>query len=88
MVKQVLQYFLTHPEAADDLEGIVRWRLMRQSIEDTVTQTALVLRLLVERGLLIEVRRPTGPPVFTLNADRAADAEKLLAGGLELEGES
>lgn len=33
---EILQYYLRHPEAADTLEGVARWRLLEQRIHHTV----------------------------------------------------
>jgi len=34
--KEILRYFLRHPQAADTLEGIVRWRLLEERVERTL----------------------------------------------------
>ena len=73
-----MSYFLRHPAAADSLDGIARWRLMLQKIDQTVDETAEALRALVEEGLVEEIRSNSGAPVFRLNASRRAEAERLL----------
>ena len=73
-----MSYFLRHPAAADSLDGIARWRLMLQKIDQTVDETAEALRALVQEGLIEEIRSASGAPVFRLNASRRAEAERLL----------
>jgi hypothetical protein len=75
VAREIMSYFLNSSEATDTLEGIARWRLMQQRIDRTVDQTFSALRLLVDRGLIEEVRSGTGPVLFRLNASRRAEAE-------------
>jgi hypothetical protein len=35
-MKEVLAYFVRHPHAADDLEGIARWRLLETAVRTRV----------------------------------------------------
>lgn len=76
----ILRYFLRHPRAADDLEGIVRWRLRRLQIEDAVEESAAAIRWLVARGLLTARNRPGEEPLFALDEDKVDEAHRLLAG--------
>jgi len=58
VAEAVLRYFRAHPEAADGLEGIARWRLLEETSLQEVEATARALRLLVDRGLLVEEKVP------------------------------
>ena len=79
VVREVLQYFVGHPHAIDDLEGIVRWRLAEEAIRSKVDETHWALTWLVERDYL-RLTRTIGPtPVFSLNADKVDDANALLS---------
>jgi hypothetical protein len=78
-VKEILQYFVRHPQAVDDLEGIARWRLAEEVIRRKVEETHRALTWLVERDYL-RLTRTVGPtPVFSLNPDKVAEANALLA---------
>jgi hypothetical protein len=78
-VKEVLRYFVRHPQAVDDLEGIARWRLAEEVIRHKVEETHRALTWLVERDFL-HLTRTVGPtPVFSLNPDKVTDANALLA---------
>ncbi|HEV3276971.1 MAG TPA: hypothetical protein VG860_09150 [Terriglobia bacterium] len=78
IAKDVLEYFLRNPQAADDLEGVARWRLMSQTIYRDVEETSQALDWLVEKGLLTRISRP-GSAFFRLQADQRAGAEAFVA---------
>jgi hypothetical protein len=79
IAEDVLSYFLRNPQAADNLEGIARWRLLSEAIHRTVEQTSQVLEWLVSQGVLLKVTAGSSEPVYCLNRGRQADAEALLA---------
>jgi hypothetical protein len=74
-----MRYFVGHPNAVDDLEGIARWRLAEQAIRNSVEETHRALMWLVERGYLRLTPTVGSPPVFSLNPDKAAEAARLGA---------
>ena len=63
---------------ADSVEGIASWRLLEEIVQQRVTETEKALRWLVAKGYLDRRARATGAPVYKLNPDRRADAERLL----------
>ena len=73
-----MSYFVRHPHAADDLEGIARWRLVEDAIRFRVEETDRAIAWLVDRGYLC--RTSTGGPssVFSLNTDNLDRARALL----------
>jgi hypothetical protein len=79
MVREVLGYFLRHPQAADTLEGVARWRLQAETVERTVDEIQEALRWLVQLGFLCEHRTPGSAPIFTLEKSRTPEAEQLLS---------
>lgn len=82
IAKDILEYFLHNPQAADDLEGVARWRLMSQTIHRGVEETSQALDYLVRKGLLTRVSMP-GSAFFRLQAEQRAGAEAFLAGSGE-----
>lgn len=80
MVKQVLNYFVRNPNAADNLQGITRWRLLEEQIHRSLQETQVALTWLVEQGFLDEVKTPGAPPIFRLHPERRADAISFLEG--------
>jgi hypothetical protein len=77
VVKQVLSYFVRHPHAIDDLEGIARWRLLEEAVRDRVEETRLALSWLVEHDYLRPMRSGAAA-MFGLNADKVGDARAML----------
>ena len=80
-VRGVLRYFVRHPQAVDDLEGIARWRLAEEAICNKVEETHRALTWLVESEYLLRTPTTGSTAVFSLNPDKVADANALLASG-------
>ncbi|HJQ82469.1 MAG TPA: hypothetical protein VKA21_00220 [Candidatus Binatia bacterium] len=78
-MREVLRYFLRNREAADNLEGVVRWRLREEAIHRSVEEINDAISWLVAQKLLLRKRVRGSGSVFSLNKERTADAEKLLA---------
>jgi hypothetical protein len=78
--REVLKYFLHHPRAADDLVGLVHFRLIEEG-QHNVDQTRSVLIALVEMGLLLEDSAVACGPIYRLNPDRIDDALRFVSAG-------
>jgi hypothetical protein len=78
--REILGYFVRNPDAADSLEGIVRWRLLEQVIHRTISDTEVALKWLVAEGYLIETELPHSRRLFRLNPEKYGHAQNLLAG--------
>lgn len=55
MADAIKQYLNKHPQAADTLDGIVHWWLLRQRYESTVNLVNDALELLVQQGVLNKI---------------------------------
>ena len=77
--RKILRYFVRNPEAADTFEGIVRWRLIEEAIHQTTEETEQALAWLVAQGYLREASVGERGPLFQLNAEKRAEAERFLA---------
>lgn len=77
-MKDVLRYFLRNPQAADNLEGGARWRLLNETIHRSLEETSRALDWLLAQGLLVEVATPGSGRAFRLNQEKRADAESFL----------
>lgn len=77
-MKDILSYFLRNPGAADDLEGIARWRIAHELMRRRVEETHLALEALVKKDFLIQNEPPGGRRVFSLNPARSDEAKKYL----------
>ena len=73
-------YFLRHSTAVDTLEGITRWRLMQQTVERTVTETLVCLRILVEQGLIEEIHTGSGSSLFRMPPEKRAEIAERFNG--------
>jgi hypothetical protein len=76
--REILSYFLRHPQAADDIEGVARWRLLDERVRSTVEEVQPALTWLVERGFLLAERTCAGGLVFHLNPPKASAAVALI----------
>jgi hypothetical protein len=81
VAKDILKYFLRNPAAADDLEGIARWRLLDEKIHQSLEETNQALDWLVARGLLEVDSRSGSGTLFRLNARKRAEIERFLDEG-------
>jgi hypothetical protein len=78
MAGEILSYFVRHPQAADTLEGVARWRLMDEAIRRKLHETEMALEWLVAQGFLTTSTSPGGTATFSLNAERAEEARSFL----------
>lgn len=76
--KEVLAHFFRNPQAADTLEGVARWRLLRETVHRGVDETAEALEWLVSEGLLKETPTTYSKPIYSLNHEAIRKAERLL----------
>ena len=79
IAKDVLGYFLRNPHAADDLEGVARWRLLNQTVYRDVEDTSRALDWLVQRGYLDRVSRAGCEAIFKLRSEQRAEAQAFMA---------
>lgn len=73
-----MSYFVRNPRAADSVEGVARWRLLDQAIHRTVDETHRALEWLVAEGFLCQATTAGSGTIFTLNAERQAQARRFL----------
>jgi len=76
---EVLDHFVRNPQAADTLEGVARWRLLRETVHRSVEETAEALEWLVAEGFLNETSTTYSKPIYSLNPQVIDEAKKLLA---------
>jgi hypothetical protein len=86
IVKQILNYFVRNPKAADTLEGVARWRLLEEQVHRSFQQTESALSWLVQQGFLEEVETVGSSRIFRLAVQRQAEAAHFLAEGREQPG--
>jgi hypothetical protein len=79
VVREILSYFIGNPQAADNLEGIVRWRLLNEAVYRKVDETRMALAWLVEKGFLTQASKVGNDLIFVLNPEKRDEAEQFLA---------
>jgi hypothetical protein len=81
VAREILRYFLRHPEAVDNLAGIARWRLMQETVRTSVEKTTEALAWLIGEGFMREETRMGTGQLFRLNPERRNAAERYLRQG-------
>ena len=74
---QIMAHMLRNPDAVDSLEGLSRFRLLEERIQQSVADTEEALRWLVRMGWVLEEGTGQGARSYRLNPARAKDAIKL-----------
>jgi len=67
VARAILQYLHEHPDAKDTLEGIAQWWLIHEGIERKIKEVERAVSILLDQGLVIEVRRDGLMPYYRLN---------------------
>ncbi len=81
--RHVLAYFVRNATAADNVEGVARWRLLEERVHSTLQTTESALSWLVSQGFLEQMTTAGGNHVFRMNPKRMDDARVFLAQGGE-----
>lgn len=79
IAREILSYFLRHPDAADSFDGIARWRLLEDIVRRSVAATEEGLKWLIEQGYLKQEPVPSGKPIFSLNPGKRKEAEQFVS---------
>ena len=67
---EIVRYLMTHDKAADTLEGVARWWILRQRIEESQQQVKKALELLCREGVVKAVPLVGGELLYSLNKER------------------
>lgn len=78
LAKRILRYFLRNPHCADNFEGVVRWRLLDQTIYQAVDEVGQALEWLVAQGFVQSSTKAGTGPIFSLNEEMRARAERFI----------
>jgi hypothetical protein len=78
IAREILRYLEQHPSAADTLDGIAQWWLLRQWTERRLAEVERALSLLRSKELILEVRRQGLPPYYQLNHAKQQEISQLL----------
>ena len=78
VVREILAYFISNPNANDTVEGLVEWRLLEQRIRHSVTEAELVLTELVARKLILARPGADGRIHYRVNPAKETEIIKGL----------
>jgi len=70
---EIERYLRAHPDAADSVEGITHWWLMRQRYSESVPRVRQALERLVARGVVTRRVLPEGRVVFAAPRHESPD---------------
>jgi hypothetical protein len=84
LARDILEYFLRNPQAADSLEGVAHWRLLDQAINRTLADSQTALEFLVHEGFLRETLLPGSEPVYSLNQDKRGEAQQIVSSEIHM----
>ncbi|HUG24190.1 hypothetical protein [Piscinibacter sp.] len=68
LINDILEYLVSHPQAADSADGVSRWWLARNARAPSQADVERALATLVERGLLRRVELPDGTVIYCCEA--------------------
>ncbi len=81
MALRILKYLAENPDAKDSLEGIGRWWLLRQRIEEELSCVQEALNLLEKRGLIIRKNASsTNMEFFQINKEVFEKIQDIISG--------
>ena len=84
--KEILAYLRDHPLSGDSVEGVSKWWLMPQRINESVNAVQQVLTHLEKAGLIYERTMPDGRTLYFANTQadawEAVKSENDSEGGL------
>ena len=78
--REILRYFIRHPDAKDTLEGIARWWFGNNRFEKNTSEVAESLHLLMARGFVIERHGQAIRPYYQMNPAKRADIAEFVNG--------
>lgn len=79
IIREILAYFVEHPEAEDTLNGILQWWLLERKIKSQTENVKEALADLVKKGLVLEYNRSSDRSVrYRINQSRYDEIQMLL----------
>ena len=75
----ILNYLVKHPDAKDTLEGIARWWILREQIEQSVEKVSQTLADLVAQEFIIIKKYYNQEKMYQPNLEKLTDIKAILA---------
>ena len=67
LVLRIVEYLRKHKHAGDTLEGVTRWWMMNQQVNDSLTEVHEALEQLNAQGLVAVRKGPDGRSLYFIN---------------------
>jgi len=64
VAEDIERYLVTHPNAADTLEGIARWWLQQQRFIDSLDRVYEALEVLIRKGMVKKMTNADGKNIY------------------------
>lgn len=80
IAKDILNYLLQHPAAADTFDGIARWRVLDEVARSSIASTEEAMQWLIANEFLKEEKTAGGRSICRLNPEKRKEAESLVKG--------
>ena len=81
LARDILSYFLKHPEAQDTLQGVVEWWLLEERIHTVSAEVEAVLKDLVEKKWVREFFGPDNQVRYAIRNDRIDEITQFINSG-------
>ena|ERR1044071_1768843 len=72
LTRELLEYWMRHPDAASTVEAMVEWWLLEHRIEQATSEVRSVLSELVANGFVVKRQEADGRIYYRLNREKAA----------------
>lgn len=70
VAEEIRNYLATHPNAADTVEGIVKWWLRRQRYEESVQKVQHALKYLSDQGVIKRTHTADGTVIYARHSKK------------------
>jgi len=74
VARAIFDYLQAHPDAADTLEGIAQWWLLRECTERRLVEVEHAISILLAEGSIVQISRAGRPLYFKLNKQPEQEA--------------
>jgi hypothetical protein len=75
----IIRHMYENPQAKHNAEGIARYWLFQQKIEEQVDCVLAALRFLIRQGMLLEIQNADGSEYYKINNKRISDIASFLS---------
>lgn len=70
VARKIMNYLRKHPDAGDTLEGITKWWLQLEKIDESVKDVSIVIEGLIKKGLVKKEELQGGKAYYKIGKRR------------------